>query len=156
MENRSNKRFIADVMLGRLSKWLRVMGYDTIYRPFYKEGVIYDFVRENRLLLSRNRRLINGYTPSLFIESDHIGEQIREIVQKNYLPLDKSQWLSRCLLCNIPLEMVSPERAHGQVPEYITSQNTSALYFCPSCGKYFWPGTHKAKMINQLSEWLSE
>jgi uncharacterized protein len=155
MEKHSEKKYVADVMLGRLSKWLRAMGYDTIYRPFYSETMINDFVREGRLLLSRNTRLINIYNPSLFIESDHVGEQIRETLKMSCLPLDKTKWFSRCLLCNVPLEKVPLEKAHGQVPEYISFQNTSTLHFCPSCGRYFWPGTHKTRIMKQLSEWLS-
>jgi|WetSurMetagenome_2_1015567.scaffolds.fasta_scaffold137680_2 uncharacterized protein len=156
MEKPSEKKFIADAMLGRLSKWLRTIGYDTIYYSSYREGMIEDFISEGRLLLSRNIRMINKHTPSLYIESDHAGEQIREIVKKNYLPLYKSQWFSRCLRCNVPLKSVPPEKAHGQVPEFIILQNTSALHFCPSCGRFFWPGTHKTRMMSQLSEWLSE
>ena len=143
-------------MLGRLSKWLRIMDCDTVYHSFYKEGMIDDLISEGRLLLSRNMQQIKKYKPSLLIKSEHVGEQIREIVQKNYLPLDKSKWFSRCMLCNVPLENVSLQRALGFVPEYITLQNTPALSFCPSCRRYFWPGTHKTKMMSQLSEWLSE
>jgi uncharacterized protein len=155
MKKSNEKKFIADAMLGRLSKWLRILGYDTIYRPFYREGMIEDFMSEGRILLSKNRRLTNLYIPSLLVESDHAGGQIREIVQKNYLPLDKSQWFSRCLRCNVPLESIFTEKANEQLPEFISLQNTS-LRFCPSCGRYFWPGTHKTRMMSQLSEWLSE
>jgi uncharacterized protein with PIN domain len=149
-------RFIADVMLGRLSKWLRVIGYDTVYRSVYREGEIHDYMGEGRVLLSRNRRLVERYNYSLLIESDHAGTQIRETVKKGYLLLNKSQWFSRCLVCNVPFQNVSREEAQTHIPEYIFSQNISALHLCPSCGRYFWPGSHKARMVSQISEWFSE
>jgi len=149
----SETRFVADVMLGRLSKWLRVMGCDTHYQPFYGSGMIDVFIRDGRLLLSRNRRLIEKYNPSLFIGTDHIRTQLQEIIKKGYLSPDSSQWFTRCLICNIPLKKISMEDAEAQIPEYIFSQNNSGIHFCPSCGRYFWPGSHKIRMMTQLSAW---
>jgi uncharacterized protein len=147
-------KFLADVMLGRLSKWLRVMGYDTHYQPFYKEGIIDGFIRDERLLLSRNRQTTNKYDPSLLIVSEQIGTQLQEIFKKGYIYLDKSRWFTRCLICNIQLEKISIENIKVQIPEYIFSQNNPRIHFCPCCGRYFWPGSHKTRMISQISKWL--
>lgn len=152
MMKSSETRFIADVMLGRLSKWLRVMGYDTHYQPFYGPEMIKVLMRDGRLLLSRNRRMTEIYTPALFIETDQVRTQLQEIIKKGYLSLDDSQWFTRCLICNIPLKKISMEDAKAHIPEYIT-QNNPDIHFCPSCGRYFWPGSHKTRMMNQISEW---
>jgi len=149
----SETRFVADVMLGRLSKWLKVMGFDTHYQPFYGSGMIDAFLHDGRLLISRNKRLIEKYDPSLFIETEHVRTQLREIIRKGYLPLDNSRWFTRCLICNIPLKKISIEDCKVQIPEYIYSQNSSGIHSCPSCGRYFWPGSHKTRMLHQLSEW---
>jgi len=146
-------RFVSDVMLGRLSKWLRVMGCDAHYQPYYGPGMIDVLVRDGRLLLSRNRRMTEIYTPSLFIETDHLRTQLREIIKKGYLFPDNSQWFTRCLVCNIPLKKISIEEAKTRIPEYIFTQNTPGIHFCPSCRRYFWPGSHKTRMMNQISEW---
>jgi len=147
-------RFVVDVMLGRLSKWLRVMGCDAHYQSFYKEGIIDGFIRDGRLLLSRNRRIIDKYNPSLFIESEQVQTQLQEIRKKGYISLNRSQWFTRCLVCNIQLERISLEDAKVHIPEYIFSQNNSGIHFCTSCGRYFWPGSHKTRMMSQVSEWL--
>jgi uncharacterized protein with PIN domain len=149
-------KFLADVMLGRLSKWLRIMGYDTHYQPFYN-GVAIDFImKEGCLLLTRNKRLVNKYIPSYLINSEHVGTQLQEMAKSGYLHLDRSQWFSRCLVCNTHLQSISPEEAKAHIPEYIFTQNISGLHFCPSCGRYFWPGSHKTRMMSQISKWLSE
>ena len=146
-------RFVADVMLGRLSKWLRVMGYDTHYQPFYGSGMIDVFINDGRLLLSRNKRLIEKYNPSLFIGTDHVRTQLQEIIQKGYLSLDNSNWFTRCLVCNTRLEKVSPQGAKAHIPEYVFSQNNPDIHICPTCGRYFWPGSHRARMMNQIADW---
>jgi uncharacterized protein with PIN domain len=153
MTSPAETRFIADVMLGRLAKWLRVMGCDTHYQPFYKSGMIDVFIREGRLLLSRNRRTIEKYSPSLFIGTDHVRTQLQEIIRKGFLPTDNSRWFTRCLVCNTLLKRVPLEEAKALIPEYTYSQINSGIHLCPSCGRYFWPGSHKARMIDQIAAW---
>ncbi|MFC1820614.1 Mut7-C RNAse domain-containing protein [Thermodesulfobacteriota bacterium] len=146
-------RFLADCMLGRLAKWLRVMGCDTHYQPYYNEGVIDRLVHEGRLLLSRHSSIIDQYPNSLLILSDHVKEQLQEIRSKAHLRVDRSKWFRRCLTCNIPLKDVSIEDARENIPEYVFYQNITSVRFCPSCSRYFWPGSHRNRMINQLKEW---
>jgi len=146
-------RFVADVMLGHLSKWLRVMGCDTHYQPFYTSGKIEEFIVDGRLLLSRNRRMIKKYNPSLFIETDHVRTQLQELIKKGCLFPDMSRWFTRCLVCNTLLKKLPLQDAKGQIPEYVYSQNFSGICFCASCGRYFWPGSHKTRMIAQIAEW---
>jgi hypothetical protein len=146
-------RFVADVMLGRLSKWLRVMGYDTHYQPFYKSGMIDVFIREGRLLLSTNKSLNQKKNPYLINETHNIRMQLHQIKKKGYLSPDNSRWFTRCLICNTLLKRVPIEEAKAQIPEYISSQNNSGIQLCPSCGRYFWPGSHRTRMMDQIAEW---
>lgn len=146
-------RFVADTMLGRLAKWLRAMGCDTYYRPFYEEGTIARFVHDGRLLLSRHRRIINQHPGSLLILNGHVKEQLLEIKDRGYLTIDRSKWFSRCLICNLRLCKVDREAARENIPEYIFYQNIPEIHSCPSCGRHFWPGSHRRRMIRQLDEW---
>jgi len=146
-------RFIADSMLGRLAKWLKVMGYDTHYQPLYIEDVIGHLVHEGCWLLSRHRPTVDHYPNSLFIHSDHIRGQLHEMRSSDLITTDRSKWFSRCLICNVTLNVAESEDVRESVPEYIFYQNITGIRSCPSCGRYFWPGSHRQRMIMQLEEW---
>lgn len=144
-------KFLADSMLGRLAKWLRVLGHDTQYLS--RAGMITPLVSEGRRLLSRHRRTVDLHQNSILILSDHVREQLHEMKERGALPLDRSKWFSRCLICNVPLDEAKPERALEQVPEYVFYQNLKEIRSCPSCGRHFWPGSHRMRMMKQLEEW---
>ena len=93
-------QFVADIMLGKLAKWLRVMGYDTIYRHFYQEDVLDRLLEERRTLLTRKRSTTLRYSQAFFIQKDRVGEQLSEMKYAGLLRLDKSYRFSRCLVCN--------------------------------------------------------
>jgi uncharacterized protein with PIN domain len=147
------KKFIADVMLGRLAKWLRVLGYDTLYQPFYKQGMIETAVREGHRLLSRHRPTVAHYANAMLIRSDHVKDQLYEMKNAGAITSERSQWFSRCLLCNALLQKAEEADARENVPEYVFYQSASAISACPSCGRYFWPGSHRERMVRQLEEW---
>jgi uncharacterized protein with PIN domain len=146
-------KFIADSMLGKLAKWLRVLGYDTLYQTFYEEGAVAESAREGRKVLSRHKPTITRYTNSVLIHSDHVKDQLYELKNGGTITSDRSEWFSRCLLCNIPLEETKGADARENVPEYVFYQSASEIRFCPSCGRYFWPGSHRERMVRQLEEW---
>jgi uncharacterized protein with PIN domain len=146
-------RFVADAMLGRLSKWLRVMGYDVYYQSHYKEGLLERFVGEGRRLLSRRAILVDHYTDAVWIQSDHLREQLQELKAKLDLPADRSKWFSRCVLCNVPLQKASFEASLDSVPDYILHQEVRDVHSCPVCGRVYWPGSHRTRMTLQLEEW---
>ena len=146
-------KFLADAMLGRLAKWLRVMGYDTHYEPFYREGAIEHLVLQGRTLLSRHKGRTDHHSGSLFIRSNHVKDQLMEMKDAGPLEPQEGKWFSRCLICNVLLEEVNPEDALDSVPEYIFHQNISGIRSCPSCHRFFWPGSHRERMERQLTEW---
>ncbi|MDY7038133.1 MAG: Mut7-C RNAse domain-containing protein [Thermodesulfobacteriota bacterium] len=146
--------FLADSMLGKLAKWLRVMGYDTHYQSFYNEGVIEQLMHEGRRLLSRHRATIEQYPNSILILSDHVKEQLDEIRTWGGLKCGRSHWFSRCLICNVNLEEADAVKARENVPEHVFYESfADNIRFCPSCCRYYWPGSHRKMMIRQLGEW---
>ena len=74
-------RFVADVMLGRLAKWLRVLGCDTHYQSYYGENNLTRLVQDGRKLLSRRSETVRTNPGSLLIRSDRVGAQIQEMLQ---------------------------------------------------------------------------
>jgi uncharacterized protein with PIN domain len=146
-------RFIADSTLGRLAKWLRIMGYDTIYQSFYRKDDITEFVREGRRLLSRKQATVTHYPFSLLIRSDHLKAQLHEMEDAGVITPDRSRWFTRCLICNMLLEEADTRVARQNVPEYVIYQTPPMIRFCPSCSRHFWPGSHRERMKRQLEEW---
>jgi hypothetical protein len=146
-------KFVADSMLGRLAKWLRALGYDTHYQPFYKGGIIKQLTPRGRMLLSRQRSSIIQYPNSMLIHADHVKDQLHEMKKQINLTSDRSKWFSRCLICNVLLKVAEAGDARENVPEYIFYQSPSGIRACPSCGRYFWPGSHRERMIRQLEKW---
>jgi uncharacterized protein with PIN domain len=146
-------KFIADSTLGRLTKWLRVMGYDTICQSFYRKDTFPEFIREGRILLTRQRTLVTQHPRSLLIHSDHVKAQLHEMERGGCLPSDRSRWFTRCLICNVLLEQAQTPAARQNIPEYVFYQTPPVIRFCPSCKRYFWPGSHRVRMNRQLKEW---
>ena len=127
-------RFIADPTLGRLAKWLRVMGFDTIYQSFYRKDDILKFVREGRILLSRQQAtVVTHYPSSLLIRSDHLEAQLHEMKDIGVITPDRSRWFTRCLICNMLLKVADTTVARQNVPEHVIYQSPPVIRFCPSC-----------------------
>ena len=146
-------RFVAEAMLGKLAKWLRMMGYDVLYRRSYREEDLARLVAGGRRLLSRRIRAKARYPGALVLQSDHVAEQLKELKTLGSLNLDPSRFFTRCLLCNVPLKEADPETAKSTLPDYVFHKNPSRIRFCPECGRFFWPGTHRDNMLKQLEEW---
>jgi uncharacterized protein with PIN domain len=143
-------KFAADRMLGKLAKWLRVIGQDVIYGQHLSGyGLIRAARAENRLILTRDRGLKKKQPPDfLFIESDHYREQLRQVIQACGLgPLNEP--FTRCLECNLVLQPRSKSSVEKIVPPYVfaTQENFSC---CPKCRRVYWPATHHQKMLEEL------
>lgn len=150
----SNKmKFVADSMLGKLAKWLRVLGYDTHYQSFYPPGVIVQFLENGRYLLTRHEGAEDLYRDVVLLRADRVGKQLDELKNKIKLTPERTSWFTRCLVCNAVLEKAHMNRARDSLPEYVFYSNMSGIRLCPSCGRYYWPGSHKTRMIMQLEEW---
>ena len=147
------KKFIADAMLGKLAKWLRIMGYDTVYQVRYGPGRIQALSHEGRVLLTRDTRSARTHETAVFILSDHVKDQLRQLKEEGCLDLDRRQMFTRCTACNEPLREASVEAAMENVPEYVFSEHLTGIRFCPACRRFFWPGSHRKRMVAQLEEW---
>jgi uncharacterized protein with PIN domain len=147
-------KFVVDANLGRLVKWLRILGYDTTY---WKGDTDRDFLRkaqrEGRIVLTRRRDLARRqYAGALIvIEADHLEEQLRELLEKVALRPDPDRFLRICLRCNESLAQVRKEDVEGMVPAYVLETNET-FFACPRCGGIFWPGTHRKNMLLFLTK----
>ena len=148
--DRTDLKFAADRMLGRLAKWLRVIGQDVIYGEHLSgSGLIRAARAESRLILTRDTRLKHKQPPPfLFIGSDHYREQLRQVITEFGLEPAQAMF-TRCIECNTALQPKSKESVKGGIPPYVfSSQETFSR--CPTCQRIFWPATHHEKMLEEL------
>jgi uncharacterized protein with PIN domain len=149
--------FIADKTLGKLAKWLRILGYDTVYwRSDDLGGLLRRALEEGRSLITKDTKLYQGKgsVRALLIREDNPFLQLREVVRHFRIPLTKEKLFSRCLTCNAPLEAVAPEEVREEVPDYIYHTHHE-FSRCPSCRKVYWAGSHyghMAKVVDRLQE----
>jgi uncharacterized protein len=143
-------KFAADRMLGRLVKWLRVIGEDVIYGPHLTGyGLIRAGRAEGRLILTRDRRLKQKQPPPfIFIESDHYREQLRQVIQECGLKPGDGLF-TRCVACNTVLQPRAKETVEKIVPPYVFSTQEK-FSWCPACQRVYWPATHLEKMLHEL------
>jgi uncharacterized protein with PIN domain len=148
-------RFLADAMVGRLSRWLRFLGFDARYEPSGDSHTLIEIARdEDRTILTRNKVFLGMRTdvPVLFLDSEKTLLQIRQVVDQLGLR-DRIRPFSRCAECNVELEGIEKEDVRGEVPFYVFSTKTS-FSRCPACGRYYWSGEHREKMEKRISEIL--
>jgi uncharacterized protein len=145
-------KFAADRMLGRLVKWLRIIGQDVIYGPHLTGyGLIRAARAENRLILTRDRGLKQKQPPPyLFIESDHYRDQLRQVVSHCGLELG-DELFTRCIECNTLLESRAKETLEKVVPPYVFSSQEK-FFSCPTCRRVYWPATHHQRMLEELTK----
>jgi uncharacterized protein with PIN domain len=146
----SEIKFAADRMLGRLAKWLRIIGQDVIYgRHLTGYGLIRAARAENRVILTRDGRLKQKQPPPyILIESDHFREQLRQVITQCRLDPEQKPF-SRCLECNTALEPRPKASVEEIVPAYVfaTQEQFSA---CPQCRRIYWPATHHERIVAEL------
>jgi hypothetical protein len=146
-------RFVADVMLGRLARWLRALGCDTLYFRDAPDGRLLGIaLRERRRLLTRDVGLARrAGSAGLLVRSDALDAQISEVVQA--CGVTARAPLSRCLECNGTLTAREPDEVRAHVPAY-TLATQRLFYGCADCGRVFWPGTHAVGILTRLRPYL--
>lgn len=147
-------RFIADRMLGKLAKKLRMLGYDTIYYQGEDPYQIFRLARQQgRTILTRNTKILPKRPEDwiLRVLSDHPTLQLKELIQKGVVSLEGENPFSRCLICNILLQKIPKENAEGKVPDFIFSQQKD-FYQCSKCLRIYWQGSHLENMVKEMLE----
>ncbi|MFQ6014597.1 MAG: Mut7-C RNAse domain-containing protein [Anaerolineae bacterium] len=152
-EEGSVVKFLADEMLGKLAKWLRLMGYDTLYLSPADDHQLARLARaEGRVLLTRDTQLAaRRGLDSLFIESDNPQEQLRQVFTD--LSLTTFHPFSRCPICNASLEEVDTAALEDRIPLYVL-RTQDQFRLCPQCGRVYWRGSHWQKMSQMIQSLL--
>ncbi|HEY9159858.1 MAG TPA: Mut7-C RNAse domain-containing protein [Desulfomonilia bacterium] len=147
MHSGHRQQFICDCNLGRLAKWLRILGFDTLYMKNMR-GVIMEAERSaGRIILTRSVKL-SSQRDFFLIKSDHIAEQIKEVDDKFSLKTQLRPF-SLCFICNEPLVSADNSMAAGHVPEYVLS-TTDSFSNCPKCNRFYWQGSHTNRVMETI------
>jgi uncharacterized protein with PIN domain len=141
-------RFLADAMLGKLAKWLRILGCDVAYDPDISDREIAERGRrERRVILTRDTLLIRKREVRdnhFLVYGDSYRDQLRQVVA--HFAIDPEGGLfTRCVRCNEPLAEVDKLQVVGKVPPYVYETQES-FGSCPRCGRIYWKATHWKEM----------
>lgn len=157
----SDMRFIVDHNVGKLVRWLRMMGYDSLF--FDGEGdrpLVRTALAEDRVILTRDTQIMkmgviaSGRVRALLIESDRPSEQVRQVIKAMKLD-SRFRPFSLCLECNRLLEERSSDQVRDRVPPYVF--RTQRQYReCPFCHRIYWQGTHWQAMNRTLENIVAD
>ena len=145
-------KFVADAMLGRLAKWLRLMGFDVLYYPDIRDRELIRIAREQeRTILTRDTGLMKskGGIDAVFIEADDLSAQLVQIRDK--LDFYAAAPLGRCEICNGFLSGVTEKKeVRDIVPDFVY-HNYDHFVRCASCGKVYWEGSHYREIREKIA-----
>ena len=147
--------WLVDEMLGRLARYLRFVGCDTVYlRGASDDELLERATREDRILLTRDRELSHRSPRAFLVVSSVLSEQWHA-VRAAWPSIPSEPSFLRCTLCNGLLRRLAagelPPTAEPVPPSLRAGQ--APLYACQACGHLYWDGSHTAKVREQIAAW---
>jgi uncharacterized protein with PIN domain len=149
-------KFITDGMLGKLTRWLRMLGHDvTYYRSTDDKELIEIAKTEKRILLTRDLELCQqsatqGVEATL-VEAKDAVEKLADLANQFKFKLEIDLSVSRCPKCNTTIKAVPTEKVINQIPE-ATSTHYNDFWKCPGCNQIYWQGAHWKRIEKTLEK----
>jgi len=149
-------KFLADSMLGKLARWLILLGYDAAYGGATGQAdtsLQEQALREGRVFLTRDTRIpeVAGLR-MIVVRPEQFEDQLRCVFKVLGLKLDRARLFTRCTYCNRALERVPREEALPLVPPLVREMQAD-FRRCPSCQRMYWNGTHTQRTAAKLEGW---
>ena len=152
----SGLKFVVDTNVGKLARWLRMMGYDALFFDGSDDSqLVATALSEDRVVLTRDtqimkRRVVTtGRLRAVLIESDEPEQQMRQVIGTLKLDLQTGLF-TLCLECNQSLVERNPQQVKELVPPYVF-QTQRNYRQCPGCHRIYWRGTHWEAMNKKLA-----
>jgi uncharacterized protein len=147
-------KFLLDGMLGKLARWLRMLGQDVEYKVALDDAqLLFKAKTEQQILLTRDfelyqRAILRGLD-AFFLEGETESNRLSELAKRYGLPLTIDMNASRCPRCNGKLKAVPKDQIKSEV-EPNTFTHYDSFWQCPKCGHVYWQGAHWEKINNTL------
>ncbi len=145
-------KFVLDVHLGKLTRYMRMMGFDTIYKNNYEDDeLIKVSLDDKRTILTRDREILkrNDVTHGYWVRNENPEEQLKEIIERFDLK-NQIKEFTKCLECNELLKKVEKELVIEQLPPKV-KEWYNEFYLCPQCSRIYWKGSHYESMQKIIS-----
>ncbi|WP_324736355.1 Mut7-C RNAse domain-containing protein [Thermococcus sp. SY098] len=139
-------KLIADMMLGRLARWLRLYGYDTVYGVKDDDEIIEIAKKEGRIILTRDEELAKRAKNAILISSNKFEEQIKQLMKLGFTFNELFPENARCPKCNGLIKEISKEKIKNRVPPRVY-EKYNEFYICTKCGQIYWPGRQWEEMV---------
>jgi uncharacterized protein with PIN domain len=148
-------KFLCDRMLGTLTKWLRIFGFDALFADLsISDDELLRLAKdEERILITRDKNLTFAARREnikvIEISSTDIDDQLKQALKD--VKIDEKLLLSRCLLCNSLVEKIAKKDIEKKVPEAVF-ENNEKFWYCKNCDKIYWKGSHFENMIQKIRQ----
>lgn len=149
-------KFVADGMLGKLTRWLRMLGHNVKYSNKLDDAQLMAIAKkERRILLTRDLELYQQATAkginSFYLEGTNEAERLAQLAKRYKISLDIDLEVSRCPKCNTRVKTIPKENVKGKVEE-TTFKFYDRFWQCPKCGQVYWQGAHWTRIRKTLEE----
>jgi len=154
MHTDGEPRFLCDVNVGKLGRWLRILGYDAEFMdPHRDEELILRARKERRILLTTDSGITDRpyLRDCLLIESRDHRLQLKQVCEAFRLRPPAERIFSRCTVCNVPVREADKAAVESRVPSHAFALH-DRFYECQACGRAYWPGTHLRNTLKALRE----
>ena len=144
-------RFLCDVMLGRLARWLRTLGHNAAYDNAADDAALLRrAARERRILVTRDTRLATARRcpRAVLLHANDTPGQLRELADVLGIAQHPGL-LTRCIVCNTRLRTATADQVEERVPAYVQSTQRH-FRACPGCSRVYWAGTHREGILAAL------
>ncbi|MGD2081933.1 MAG: Mut7-C RNAse domain-containing protein [Chromatiales bacterium] len=150
-------RFLADAHLGKLARWLRLMGFDTAFDPRSPDAELTArAVRDGRILLTRDRALLmrRELTHGCYVRQTGLGAQLEQLIRR--LDLCRAiRPFTRCMRCNGLLRPAGRDEVAPLIPAGVLRRQ-DGFWRCGSCGQAYWRGSHFRRLASEVERLCGE
>jgi uncharacterized protein with PIN domain len=145
-----------DGMLGKLARWLRMLGYNVKYSNNLDDDELIKIAKmEKRILLTRDlelyQRALSQNVKAFYVEGKQEAERLANLARRFKLKLEIDVSTSRCPKCNTKIKSIEKDKVKGKVPEN-TFLKYNEFWQCPKCGQIYWQGAHWTRINKTLLE----